>query len=302
MFYRLRSDRYPERIDWYPFCTNLNANVISLLEANQDNINWRVLLINHNILLWLWLLEETDGHSSRLIDTSFITDGFQKQKRRFFSGKFNWKCRDVTQHFYLLWTRFLKQNSIWWLLSQIIFVGKRKCGRLVQFLKPSFPSLEMDKRTVVFAQTDSPDRILSDFKVRDDRFSIKKNSRMTTSDSDDERECGGQGEHDDITLDSPYSTDSNNSNDLDYRSYDISRMITSDTAGDQNILFTTSRTVKKTRRTFLQSVMQALYMVYHNWYNLSIFSSDNDYFLLFLAPNILPELFLSKSLRRDLHS
>ena len=122
----------------------------------------------------------------------------------------------------------------------------------------------MDKRTVVFAQTDSPDRILSDFKVRDDRFSIKKNSRMTTSDSDDERECGGQGEHDDITLDSPYSTDSNNSNDLDYRSYDISRMITSDTAGDQNILFTTSRTVKKTRRTFLQSVMQALYMVYHN--------------------------------------
>ena len=122
----------------------------------------------------------------------------------------------------------------------------------------------MDKRTVVFAQTDPQDRILSDFKVRDDRFSIKKNSRMTTSDSDDERECGGQGVRDDITLDSPYSTDSNNSNDLDYRSYDISRMITSDTAGDQNILFTTSRTVKKTRRTFLQSVMQALYMVYHN--------------------------------------
>ena len=134
----------------------------------------------------------------------------------------------------------------------------------------------MDRRTVVFAQTDSPDRNLSDFKLRDDRFSIKKNSRMTTSDSDDdERECRGKGgnylrDHDDITLDSPYSTDSNNSNDLDNQSHDLSRMITSDTVkdsqitGDRNIHFTTSRTVRKTRRTFLQSVMQALYMVYHN--------------------------------------
>ena len=168
----------------------------------------------------------------------------------------------------------------------------------------------MDKRSVVFAQFAPNDRNEIDMKLKDDRFSVKRNSRMTTSDSDDDKDNGNDNydereyglkhaenyshyhdldrnynhyhdsdqnqncdrDHDDKTIDSPYSTDSNYSrdNDLNNQYFDMNRMITTDThsdsqrSSDQNTFFTTLKGEKKSQRTFFHSIMQALYMMYHN--------------------------------------